>query len=508
MTPSNVGTSTSSHPRRFDPNRITTRRAIHPKPTGGGSAAPAARERLGRELRDDEFEQLAPVRALLRRELTYRRLLAAADACGALASMMLVALVWDHGLRWAFLACPVLAVIVAKVQGLYDRDDMVVRKSTLTEWRAVMRTAALAGIGSYLIWYATTSDPQSRGLRVFAALVASGFAITLALRTAARLLARLFTAHERCLIVGAPERCEVLAHTIDEVPGVDLLGTVSEAHLDCSVAGVQELVEHLGVQRLIVGPHPESREASVLALIRSAKWLGVRVSLMPTLMTVVGTATAVDELDSIVLLGVPKFGLSRSSAALKRTLDLILGGLVLLLAAPPMLLIAIVIRLDSPGPSLFRQRRIGRDGEPFTIFKFRSMVTDAESMEPALRRQSQTEGLFKLPDDPRITRIGRLLRRSYLDELPQLFNVMRGEMSLVGPRPLVESEDALLRGHDRHRSRLTPGMTGPWQLRGPLNASLAELARLDYMYASNWSIWADIDILVGTVGRVLRRHGH
>jgi lipopolysaccharide/colanic/teichoic acid biosynthesis glycosyltransferase len=228
---------------------------------------------------------------------------------------------------------------------------------------------------------------------------------------------------------------------------------------------------------------------------------------MPTLMTVVGAATTVDELDSIVLLGVPRFGLSRSSAVLKRALDLILGGSLLLLATPLMVLVAVLIRLDSRGPALFRQRRIGRAGQPFTIYKFRSMVANAESLKPALRKKSKSEGLFKLEDDPRVTRIGRILRRSYVDELPQLLNVMRGEMSLVGPRPLIESEDAMLEGHDRHRSRLTPGMTGPWQLRGPINASLAELARLDYMYASNWSIWADIDILVGTVGRVLRRHG-
>jgi lipopolysaccharide/colanic/teichoic acid biosynthesis glycosyltransferase len=113
-----------------------------------------------------------------------------------------------------------------------------------------------------------------------------------------------------------------------------------------------------------------------------------------------------------------------------------------------------------------------------------------------------------MTDDPRVTRLGRLLRKTYLDELPQLINVLRGDMSLVGPRPLIESEDALLTGYDRHRSRLTPGMTGPWQLRGPLDASLSELAKLDYMYASNWSIWADVDVLIGTVARIFRRHGH
>jgi exopolysaccharide biosynthesis polyprenyl glycosylphosphotransferase len=465
-------------------------------------------ERLvGRDLRDDEFEQLAPITALLRREQTYRRCLALADAIGALAAMLIVAQFWGHEFHWVFVACPALAVLMAKIQGLYDRDDMALRKSTVAEWRPVLRTATLTAITSYLLWYAVTEDANRRGLRVFAMLVVSGFMLTLPTRAAARRLARALSENERCLIIGRPHRCEELAKRLHALEGVDLLGTVANAHVDSSVAGVQELVEELGVQRIIIGPHSEESETAVLALIRSAKWLGVRVSLMPTLMTVVGAATTVDELDSIVLLGVPRFGLSRSSLALKRALDLIVGGITLALLSPAMAVIAIAVRLDSSGPALFRQRRIGRDGQPFTIYKFRSMVDGADQLKAQLRELNETAGLFKLADDPRVTRVGRVLRRIYLDELPQLFNVMRGEMSLVGPRPLIESEDALLTGYDRHRSRLTPGMTGPWQLRGPLNASLNELVRLDYLYASNWSIWADVDILLGTAARVLRRHG-
>ncbi len=128
-------------------------------------------------------------------------------------------------------------------------------------------------------------------------------------------------------------------------------------------------------------------------------------------------------------------------------------------------------------------------------------------MKAGLDGDNETSGLFKITDDPRITRVGRLMRGTYLDELPQLINVLKGDMSLVGPRPLIEAEDSLLQGYDRHRSRLIPGMTGPWQLRGPMNATLSELAKLDYMYASNWSVWADIDILLGTVAHVLSRNG-
>jgi exopolysaccharide biosynthesis polyprenyl glycosylphosphotransferase len=471
--------------------------------TGAGSS-----EGERRELRNDEFEHLAPVDQLMRREKTYRRLLGWADGVAALAAILLVADVRGASFRLIFVLCPLVAVLIAKVQGLYDRDDSALVKSTLGEWRGLFRASALTGIASYLVYYAVTRPAEGRGLHLFAVLVLTDFVVGLLGRIGARRLACHVTTEERCLIIGNPDRCESLAHRVKAIEGVDLIGTVSTVHVDCSVTGVRELVEQLGVQRIIVGPHSVSKEESILNLIQSAKWLGVRVSLMPTVMTVVGVTTTVDQLDSLVLLGVSRFGLSRSSLALKRTLDLVLGGIVLALTAPLMVLIAVAVRLTSPGPALFKQERIGRDGKPFTMYKFRSMVNDAEQLKASLTEYNQTTGLFKMDNDPRITALGRLLRKTYLDELPQLFNVMRGEMSLVGPRPLIASEDALLTGYDRHRLRLIPGMTGPWQLRGPLKASLAELARLDYLYASNWSVWADIDILLGTAGRVLNRHGH
>jgi exopolysaccharide biosynthesis polyprenyl glycosylphosphotransferase len=457
------------------------------------------------ELRNDEFEWLEPVTDLMEREHTYRRFLGYADGFAALATIMVIG---EAGFRAVFFLCPLLAILVAKVQGLYDRDDSALVKSTLGEWRGLLRAATLTGIGSYLIYYASTPTSAGRGLRLFALLVFGDFALALVARLGARRFACSLTSEERCLIVGNPERCESLAQRVEAIEGVDLIGTISAVNVDCSVDGVRELVEHFGVQRIIVGPHSVSKEESVLDLIQSAKWLGVRVSLMPTVMTVVGKTTTVDQLDSIVLLGVSRFGLSRSSLAVKRTLDLVLGGLLLVLAAPLMIVIALAVRLTSPGPALFKQERIGRHGKPFTIYKFRSMVNDAEQLKASLTERNETSGLFKLENDPRVTRLGRVLRKTYLDELPQLWNVMRGDMSLVGPRPLIHSEDALLTGYDRHRLRLIPGMTGPWQLRGPLNASLAELARLDYLYASNWSVWADIDILLGTAARVVNRHGH
>jgi lipopolysaccharide/colanic/teichoic acid biosynthesis glycosyltransferase len=214
-----------------------------------------------------------------------------------------------------------------------------------------------------------------------------------------------------------------------------------------------------------------------------------------------------DQLDGMTMLGVRRFGLTRSSRALKRAFDVVGCGLALALAAPLMLVIAVAIRLDSPGPVLFRQTRVGKDGRPFRMTKFRSMEVDAERRKDGLRPFNECEGLFKLAEDPRVTRVGRVLRRTSLDELPQLINVWRGEMSLVGPRPLVADEDVQVIGLDRHRLHLTPGMTGPWQILGAARVPMREMIGIDYLYVANWSLWTDVKILLRTIPYVLSRRG-
>jgi len=181
---------------------------------------------------------------------------------------------------------------------------------------------------------------------------------------------------------------------------------------------------------------------------------------------------------------------------------------VLLVAVAPLaLLTALAIRLDSRGPVLFRQTRVGKDGRYFRMYKFRSMVEGAEEVKDALRHLNDVDGLFKLEDDPRVTRIGQILRRTSLDELPQLLNVWRGEMSLVGPRPLVLDEDVKVQGLDRYRLHLKPGMTGNWQILGATRVPLHEMVGIDYLYVANWSLWTDVKILLRTVPHVLASRG-
>jgi len=173
-----------------------------------------------------------------------------------------------------------------------------------------------------------------------------------------------------------------------------------------------------------------------------------------------------------------------------------------------MLLIALAIRLDSPGPVLFRQTRVGRGGRPFTLYKFRSMVAEAEMARASLAELNQADGpLFKIKDDPRCTRVGRILRRFSLDELPQFYNVLRGEMSLVGPRPALPEEVAQYQDWHKKRLEVTPGLTGLWQVRGRSELTFDEMMLLDIYYAENWSLGLDLRILLETIPKVLTGQG-
>jgi exopolysaccharide biosynthesis polyprenyl glycosylphosphotransferase len=192
----------------------------------------------------------------------------------------------------------------------------------------------------------------------------------------------------------------------------------------------------------------------------------------------------------------------------KRLFDILGSALGLLLISPVLLLIALRIKLYDGGPVLFRQTRVGRDGEEFGCLKFRTMVVDAEERLASLQRQIGFEsGLFKMAEDPRITPPGRWLRRLSLDELPQLFNVLRGEMSLVGPRPPLRSEVATYDDDALRRLHIRPGMTGLWQVSGRSNLTFEEAVRLDLFYVDNWSMVQDLTILARTVGAVLASKG-
>jgi lipopolysaccharide/colanic/teichoic acid biosynthesis glycosyltransferase len=194
--------------------------------------------------------------------------------------------------------------------------------------------------------------------------------------------------------------------------------------------------------------------------------------------------------------------------SIKRMIDLVGATLLVIVLAPVWLMIALLIKADSPGPILFRQRRIGRDGRPFAMLKFRTMVVGADDHKAALLHLNEAaDGLFKINGDPRVTRVGRWLRASSLDELPQLLHVITGRMSLVGPRPLVPEEDAQIVGDQRRRLQMRPGMTGVWQVAGASSIPIHQMVILDSGYVNDWSLWVDVKLIAITASLVVRRKG-
>jgi exopolysaccharide biosynthesis polyprenyl glycosylphosphotransferase len=325
----------------------------------------------------------------------------------------------------------------------------------------------------------------------------------------ARRLAGHAMPRERCLVIGERQLAERVREKLSTsnarasvVATLPLEGDDIE-HLE-SPENVRHLVERLGVDRIIIAP-TTADAGCVVELIRVAKAAGVQVSVLPRMLEVVGSAVEFDNVDGLTMLGVRPFGLSRSSRLLKRAFDLVASVVGLILIGPLLGLIALAVRLDSKGPVFYRQVRVGRDGRHFSMLKFRSMVVGADQQKESLRHLSEVgDGMFKIADDPRATRIGGLLRRTSLDELPQLVNVLRGEMSLVGPRPLVTDEDAQVLGLDRSRLHLTPGMTGPWQVLGS-RVPIEEMVGIDYHYVASWSLWLDLQLLLHTARHVLHR---
>jgi exopolysaccharide biosynthesis polyprenyl glycosylphosphotransferase len=455
----------------------------------------------------DHSEADSPaLRDLGRRERNYRWALAAADASAATSSLLLsIVLIGGFGLRPEFLLVIPAIVLAAKLQGLYDHDELVMRKSTLDEFPRLLNLATLFAL---LIWLAR--DHVVRGTpstMLLFALWGLLIAALFTLRFIARALAGQVSSVERCLVVGSPTVYSRIERKLEGEPQVALVARVGLHKVSRDLEELRLLAKTLAIHRIIISTAGGGDPELTMDLVRGAKATGARVSILPDVLAAVGSSVAFDDLGGMPLLGVPRFGLSRSSRVVKRALDLFCAVVGLAIMAPLMALVALAIKLDSPGPILFRQTRVGRRGAHFQMLKFRTMVDGADSLKRELLDRNEASGLFKIADDPRVTRVGRLLRRASLDEIPQLINVLHGNMSLVGPRPLVVDEDESITGLDRRRLHLTPGMTGRWQILGSARIPLSEMVKIDYLYVANWSLWEDIKILVQTLSFIALRRG-
>ena len=272
---------------------------------------------------------------------------------------------------------------------------------------------------------------------------------------------------------------------------------------------LDELLRAGRVDRVIVaftrGPHED-----LLNVLRTCRDAGVAVDVVPRLFEFLDGARTMDQIGGLPLLSIDVPHFSRASQISKRALDVVLASIMLVVLSPLLALVVLGIKLESRGPVLFRQARVGRHGKRFEMLKFRSMYRGADARKPSLLESNDLRDgvMFKLYDDPRVTRVGKVIRRFSLDEVPQLINVVRGDMSLVGPRPLVLAE-ALAMEHawqDR-RLDLRPGLTGPWQVAGRSHIPFQEMVRFDYQYVAGWSLARDVEILLATIPAVLSGRG-
>jgi exopolysaccharide biosynthesis polyprenyl glycosylphosphotransferase len=413
-----------------------------------------------------------------------------------------------------------LWVVAAKLYGLYDRDEEQVDRSRADDLIGVF---TLVTVGSWLVFVFTRlthlADPNVTRLLIF---WAGAIGLVAFLRFVARAICRRHASYrQNAIVVGAGEAGQFVARKLQEHPeyGVDVLGFVDfdsrredDGHPDSpSLLGrpddLHRLIGDLDVDRVIFA-FPSIRQEDLVPLVRELGETGVQVEIMPRFFDVIGPQLAVHSIGGVTVLGLRPFRLERSAQFLKRTVDIVFSVALLLVLAPLFAITAVLIKLDSKGPVFFRQVRMGAGERTFRIWKFRTMVVHADhgkcDVAHLNRHLDADPRMFKAPNDPRITRMGRHLRRFCIDELPQLINVLMGEMSLVGPRPLILDEDQHVDGWARRRLNLRPGMTGLWQVLGGSEIPFDEMIKLDYRYVAGWSLKTDLELIARTIPAVVR----
>jgi exopolysaccharide biosynthesis polyprenyl glycosylphosphotransferase len=415
-------------------------------------------------------------------------------------------------------------VVAAKLYGLYDKDEERTDHSTADDFSALFHLITVCTFLLYAVSHLTRwFNPQFSKLFLFWLLAIVG---TGTFRGIARAYCRRQIHYlQNTIIVGAGDVGQTVARKLLKHPeyGINLVGFVDgnprermEGLHHLTLLGdfddLPTLVPLLDVERVIYAFSNEAHEDS-LQMIRKLNELEVQVDIVPRFFEVISPGTDVHTVEGLPMWGLPRPKLPSSSKLIKRTVDLAGSSLALLVLAPLMALIAVAIKCDSRGPVFFRQVRMGAGNHTFRIWKFRTMAlgADARKQEFAHLNKHLLPGgdarMFKIDEDPRVTRFGQLLRRLSLDELPQLLNVLRGEMSLVGPRPLILDEHRYVDDWRSRRLDLKPGITGLWQVLGRDGIGFDEMVKLDYLYVTSWSLGGDIRLLFRTLPSIGRARG-
>jgi exopolysaccharide biosynthesis polyprenyl glycosylphosphotransferase len=414
--------------------------------------------------------------------------------------------------------------VVFAVYGLYD-----LRRPThaTAEFRRLFNGAVMSVLLVALITFEV--DPRvnaSQGLTISRAFIPTLLVVCLltvvAGRLATRRLSHVLNARavtsQLTLIAGTNDEARALARTLMRRPwmgyrvcgfvevtrsglevmdGIPVLGTVDD---------IAQISAAHSVRAVIIAG--SAAGGATLQNIDSALSADVNVRVSPGLPNLGAARVILEPIDGMALFSLRRHRFSRRQRVQKRCLDLMVTSIALVVSAPLLLSIALLVRVSSPGPVLFRQRRVGAQEREFTIFKFRTMVVNADAQRDGLASRNEADGLlFKMRRDPRVTKVGRLLRRTSLDELPQLINVLRGDMSLVGPRPALPDEATRYAESQRARLRVKPGVTGLWQVNGRHDLAFEDYLRYDLFYVENWSLTMDLYILAKTIPALLTARG-
>ena len=425
-------------------------------------------------------------------------------------------------------------IVVARAHNLYHVDTRHADHRTHDEVAPVLQLTTLWSWSVLLL--ASATGLPSFSLPALVLFWGLTLVLLLALRAAVRTWARRQSWYlQNAMVVGTAAESSSIAARILRHPeyGINVVACLELSGDGVGPnAGVEhaELVRRLGpvplirgdldvatlvgefdVDRVLLTPSVGSLGERA-DLVYELSRLAIHLDVVPGWGEVMGSRLELHEMEGMPLLTFPSVDLPRSSLLLKRMLDFAVAGCAIVVLSPVMAVCALAIKRDTNGPALFRQRRVGKAGRRFEMLKFRSMSEDAEARKEqiadrTLHRGATDNGIFKVAEDPRVTRVGRIMRRFSLDELPQLLNILRGDMSLVGPRPLPENEDERITGRHRRRVDLMPGLTGLWQVHGRSNISFEGMVDLDYLYVTNWSLWMDLKVLMRTGGAVARGQG-
>jgi exopolysaccharide biosynthesis polyprenyl glycosylphosphotransferase len=449
------------------------------------------------------------------------RMLLGADVLAAVTAAMLGG--WIVGLDPPKLAifmsgATVAWPLTAFALGLYNGGSLRFWVSGVSEVPQALTAIVLFSWPLFMI--ATVSGAAEPGAAALWTILLTALLSPLARASVRAKLHREAPLRQRAVIVGSGLVAGQLVEKMrtHEQYGILPIGLVDDAPHEIGtpdlprlgdLSHLQQVIREYGVDRVVIAFSQAGHE-ELLHCIRVCRDEGVAVDIVPRLFEFLDGVRALDQVGGLPLLSIGTPHLARSSKIAKRLLDFTLSGLLILLLLPLIGLIAVAIKIESRGPVFFRQPRVGRGHQGFGMFKFRSMYADAEDRKrEVLSLNEISDGvMFKIRNDPRVTRVGRVLRRLSLDELPQLFNVLTGDMSLVGPRPLIPSEtQALDAAWQVRRLDLRPGMTGPWQIQGRSETPFQEMVRLDYQYVAGWSLARDVEILLATLPAVLAGRG-